>query len=195
MIRKLNANKPLNRLANGLADQSHPITVTVTTTATTSISSTSVPTTSATNLITNYGVTPANEVYDVALDCGSLATTLQTTNTYNNVYNDNYKVYCGVDFGNAPSTNPDAAPVIDLLGIVAYRLTDCLEACSALNYRSMSNNFIDSYRCQSVSFNSRLAEQMEILEGNCWLKNGIPANISDLKASSENFLLSAALQS
>lgn len=153
----------------------------------------------ATNgLLANYAVIPATNVYNVSLDCEDLASKAQRTISHG-ASKQEFQVYCGLDFATAAGedANGNAVPVLDLVSTIQYTLANCLEACASYNTRSDRNGFADSLRCRAVTFTSRLHEALSEQEGNCWIKNGTPADIDALPVISDLgqfFVLSAALQ-
>lgn len=74
-------------------------------------------------------------------------------------------------------------------------LAHSLEACSSLNRRAIGMGVPDIMRCRSVTFNSRLRENLVLFEGNCWLKNGTPSNLDAVAQTTDTWYVSAALAS
>ena len=145
-------------------------------------------------LVTNYTVVPPSQVYNVPLDCEKLATSIQTTSVQTTSVR-RYKIYCGVDFGNAlPSTQSDSigSPLLytNLARVIAYSLNDCLEACSWLNFFAT-----EYWGCHSVYYSSRLHDSLAFGSiGNCWLKNGTPADIASFEVNPDHYFLGAVEQ-
>jgi hypothetical protein len=113
--------------------------------------------------LTNYTVAPAISVENVFLDCPNIASSQYTT-----TQNEKFSLYCG----SAWVSGLEAAQggvVADMVHIVAYSVQDCLEACSGFNYEQRKWN--GTARCRAMNFRANMAEKVEAIGGNCWLKN------------------------
>jgi hypothetical protein len=97
--------------------------------------------------------------------------------------------YCGEDF-TAGLAADGGGVIADIAGIVAYSATDCMEACSALNYQS--NKWRTPTKCLSISFWIDLNDMTVAEGGNCWLKNASLA--VGAEATLNNLAVSAKLQ-
>lgn len=57
----------------------------------------------------------------------------------------------------------------DMIHLVAYSAEDCMEACSGFNFEQRRWN--GTARCRAMNFRANMAEKVEAIGGNCWLKN------------------------
>ncbi|KAI2643130.1 hypothetical protein GGS21DRAFT_135 [Xylaria nigripes] len=127
-------------------------------------SSNSTPfTTNKDGLILDYVVEPARNIYNVSVDCASLDNQVYTTSK-----NENFMVYCDVNFGSGDLVDKDGKSVIlaDIIAMTAYSLTDCLQACS--QFTAHSKKWDVDNECGAVTFAKNMATHAD---GNCWLKN------------------------
>ncbi|RSM06501.1 hypothetical protein CEP52_005697 [Fusarium oligoseptatum] len=123
------------------------------------------PTPSATTSAAFFTPTPAAEIRNLTWFCeeSEQTKTIQLTNGFD------FKVYCGTDGGGVG--NADGGGTLkDLVGIIAYSLEDCLQACTQMN--AMDDNQDTGVTCKSVSFRANLAQSYKQYGGNCWLKDG-----------------------
>ena len=147
-----------------------------TTTETPTSSSSSSP------LLSNYAPAATSAVNTLAINCPALDN--QETITH---FGDKFTSYCGENF--AAGLAADGGGVIaEIAGIVAYSATDCMEACSALNYQS--NKWGIPTKCLSISFWINLNNFTLSFGGNCFLKNatlavGVEAPLSNLAVSAK----------
>lgn len=148
-----------------------------------------------TGLLANYAVLPAVNVYNVSVDCAELAQKPITT-LFNPIANQIYDVHCGVDFGNSAGEDSQGneVPTRDLMGIISYDLSTCIEACSSINRFNGQNKVDKTRNCRSVTFIARIHESLASQEANCFIKNGTPASIQTVTNPSAFYIISAALQ-
>ena len=112
--------------------------------------------------LTSY--TPANpsNIALLALDCPAL-----NNHQYTSHYTDTFTQYCGIDM---PAGHPAATggTYVDLVDVVAYTADACMDACSALSFRSglVGGN---TTKCLAVMF---LQDMSDFITGDCFLKNG-----------------------
>jgi hypothetical protein len=137
---------------------------------------------SSSPLLSNYAPAATSAVSTLALNCPALDN--QETITH---FGDKFTSYCGEDF-TAGLAADGGGVIADIAGIVAYSATDCMEACSALNYQS--NKWGAPIKCLSISFWTNLNNFTMGLGGNCWLKNatlavGVEATLSNLAVSAK----------
>ncbi|KAH9889697.1 hypothetical protein F4778DRAFT_753736 [Xylariomycetidae sp. FL2044] len=147
---------------------------------TTTISATAVAA-SQTVSLDNYSVAAADTVELLDVDCDSLTNQNQKSRR-----GEQYTVVCGKDFGTGAlrdAANNAEAQVADVGALVAYSVTDCLEACSNFSYFAAKRGSADA--CGSVTFRSNMAENLESNRANCWLKNSTVAFMS-AKTSCDN---------
>lgn len=146
---------------------SAPILSSTSSTPTTS-SVTSITSTTATAVIfSNYAVPRPTSTSDtVALDCPAL-----NQKNYTTARNQNFLMSCNVGLSG-----------FDLVGIAAYIVDDCIEACSSMNAFNGTNV------CTAITFNAAMYENWG-QHANCWLKTQ-----EDITNTNGAGLLSAALQ-
>ncbi|KAI1821976.1 hypothetical protein F4861DRAFT_424021 [Xylaria intraflava] len=114
-------------------------------------------------LYVNYEPQPHSKVSTINVDCKTLNDSVQTTHK-----GDKFHVYCGVDFGSGKRKNGSGKDIVlaDLVGIFAYSVADCLQACSQYNFQAKVRK--DSGRCGAITLDIDMANKTD---GNCWLKN------------------------
>ena len=96
----------------------------------------------------------------LALNCPNLDQAGQQTirvGTYTWFFNS----MCGTDFAGH-----------DIVGIISYSLSNCLQACV------MYNLFYGENNCVAVHFAADMVSALSSNFANCWLKNGTEANLS-----------------
>ncbi|KAH7268535.1 hypothetical protein MRS44_011198 [Fusarium solani] len=127
-------------------------------------STTANPTPSATTSAAFFTPTPASQIRNLTWFCeeAEQTKTIQLTSGFE------FKVYCGTDGGGANSAEGGGA-LKDLVGIIAYSLEDCLQACTQMN--AMDDNQDTGVTCKSVSFRANIAQSYKQYGGNCWLKD------------------------
>ncbi|KAI1433361.1 hypothetical protein GGR50DRAFT_509194 [Xylaria sp. CBS 124048] len=135
-------------------------------------------TTAAGTSLTDYKVAPAQDVISIDVDCSALNNTIQTTPK-----KDDFHVYCGVDFGSGKRVDGQGRDIIlaDIVGINAYSLPDCLQACSQYNFES--KKWGSPLRCGAVTLAVDMAKKPD---GNCWLKNSTLTHTAGGGASSDS---------
>ena len=145
---------------------------------------------SATTLAVDYVLADSSQIYNLSLDC----TDGQIVKD-NGKYQNTYVTYCGVDFSNHVVSSLDQLLLVDILGITAYTLGDCLQACSDLNAYNEGLSRLSIMYCRSVLFGTDIRSLIASVGANCWIKNGTLANINSfLEALAGSILyLSAAL--
>ena len=72
--------------------------------------------------------------------------------------------------------------VRNIAAIVAYDVSDCIHACASLNQMDV-NDDIASPRCQSVTFISEMKDNVDLYDGNCFLKNATVAELGQAAMS------------
>jgi hypothetical protein len=102
----------------------------------------------------------------VALDCPAL-----NQKNYTTARNQNFLMSCNVGLSG-----------FDLVGIAAYIVDDCIEACSSMNAFNGTNV------CNGITFNAAMYDNWG-QHANCWLKTQ-----EDITNTNGAGLLSAALQ-
>jgi hypothetical protein len=90
----------------------------------------------------------------------------QIATTYNGAQ---FTFSCGYDFG-AGGNAAQGGVIADIVGLVAYSVLDCIDACSVLNFKS--KQWEVATRCNSITFDTVMATTIGTVGGNCWLKNG-----------------------
>ena len=99
----------------------------------------------------NLSVPISTMVETVALDCPSIDAQVHTS-----VLGAIFAIQCGVDLAGA-----------DIVGMIAYNLYDCIDACSSMN----SFNVTDK-ACKAVTFTKTMSNSAKANNGaNCWLKS------------------------
>jgi len=73
--------------------------------------------------------------------------------------------------GNAPR-------YYDMLGLIAYTLSDCFQACLSMNGRIALYDRETWMYCRSIYFSAQLSSLVDRTGANCWIKNGTPSDIS-----------------
>lgn len=111
----------------------------------------------------NYTVEPAVNVEWLFLDCPNIASSLFTTSQ-----NEKFSLYCRSAFVSGLEA-AEGGVVADLVHIVAYSAEDCMEACSGFNYEQ--RKWGGEARCRAMNFRANMAEKVQAIGGNCWLKN------------------------
>jgi hypothetical protein len=183
LLSALSANSGSNTVT-GTADRPSSCPVIAATLTTTSSGTT------ATALAVDYAPADQSHIYNLSLDCTD-GQIIKNSGRYKN----NYVTYCGVDFSNHVVSSLDNLLLIDILGITAYTLGDCLQACSNLNAYNEDFARPSMTYCRSVVFNADLHDSITSVGANCWMKNGTPANIDILprEPAGSILYLSAAL--
>ena len=153
--------------------------VTSTVTATVTGASASSNATSSATPTTAYTPSAPTDVLLLSLNCQN--DTIQESTFHKGTF----QQYCGIDFGSgAISTTKDsngkALVYVDLLGIIEYTLSDCLQACLNMNVNNDLYNRDSSMYCRSILFNSQLRNSVQNVGANCWIKNGTPADINPI---------------
>ncbi|KAJ1324013.1 serine/threonine kinase PknH [Microdochium nivale] len=125
----------------------------------------STTTTTTNGLFVGYKPAAPAMVDTISVDCRALAAQPQKSLAQI------YSAYCGVDLstGSRPAMGGGSVAVADMVGIVAYSLEACLDACSTVNviaYRAKTET-----KCHAVTFRWDLAKAWERSNANCWLKN------------------------
>jgi len=132
--------------------------------------------TTSSGLFINYKAQPTNMVYSLASDCKTLGPTMT------NVLGDQFAINCDRDLNVGPADETDSEgnslPLVDILGIVAYALDDCLVSCS--EYTIRSKQYGSTNRCGSVTFSPNISNHTypKGYGTNCWLKNGTVKSLS-----------------
>lgn len=93
----------------------------------------------------------------------------------------NARCYCGRNFGTHVTANETdlmgkSLLLDDILGIIAYTLEDCLQACSVT---------------QGLYYNADIQFAVSEWGANCWIKNGTPADIASVLVYPSSIFLSA----
>jgi hypothetical protein len=145
-------------------------------------------------IFTNYAVPTPSNIDSVAFNYqdGSVQ-----ENTY---YQGTFQIYCGTDFGsNQASQSKDSSGNTlnygDVLNILAYSASECMQACLEVNHWNNMLARPSSMLCQTVHFTSLLSQGLTQNGANCWLKNGIPANVASFQNNNDLAVLSAILTS
>lgn len=138
-------------------------------------SSTAKPTNSTPTALDNVSVPKPNDVNSLALDCPKIDST-----TYISRIGQSFQFVCAMDYqGNSPAAQRNGT-VKDLVGLIAYSVDDCIEACSEMN------EYLGG--CGAITLKADMSLSVKLFRANCWLKNtsgrGIPK---------ENTLVSAKL--
>lgn len=155
----LGANLASCRSNSKAASEVAPNTINHTSTVTATRTAAATSTANAT--FHNYVPAAPSSVSSLALNCPALNNQGAQT-----AYGDRFVVYCGEDFSNGFPADGGGI-IADFINIIAYSFEDCLEACSALNYRSQKYHR-NNTTCRAVTFISDLGNYAN---GNCWLKN------------------------
>jgi len=90
---------------------------------------------------------------------------------------DKFRFSCGFDIASGFKTQSGDV-VADIIGIISYSLSDCLEACSEYTYRH--TEWITGKKCTGVAFGFDMKNDTTANHGNCWLKNGTVATGTQL---------------
>lgn len=77
-----------------------------------------------------------------------------------------YKFYCGMD-------TPGSDTIKDLVGLVAYTFSDCIDACTKMNEFVSRNK--NGTNCDSLVFGWQMSNAWGAFGSNCWLKSGTAA--------------------
>ena len=114
---------------------------------------------------TNISVPKPNMVPFLALDCPAIDSQIHPSAT-----GSLFVVQCGLSLSGA-----------DLVGIVAYSLYDCIDACATMNV------FLNASTCKTVHFTTVMAgSYASNLHSNCWLKTAvIPTGESPTSANAK----------
>lgn len=136
------------------------------------VASTSVSTT-VNGLLVNYLPEPTSMVYSVSADCDELSQEDQISP----IDNETYAVRCQYNLVTGSSSqqsdsNGNSLLMVDIIGIVAYTLADCIRACSQRTRQTKLWGLPDSDSCRAVTFDTLLESATAGVGGNCWLKNG-----------------------
>lgn len=117
-------------------------------------------------MLLNYRPAPSSDVESLAVDCEALARAEQVT-----AENERFAVRCRTDLfsGARPDASGAVVYLADLVGLAAYTLDDCLEACSLYNRQSVYTKRGDA--CGAVTFCAAMQRYTHTTGGNCWLKN------------------------
>jgi hypothetical protein len=139
---------------------------------TTSSAASATSTTATAVVFSNYEVPRPTSTSDtVALNCPAL-----DQKNYTTARSQNFLMSCNVGLAG-----------YDLVGIAAYIVDDCIEACSSMNaFLASSNN--GTSVCTAITFNAAIYENWN-QHANCWLKTK-----EDVTTSNGVGLLSAQLQ-
>ena len=110
-----------------------------------------------------------------------------------------FHVYCGTDFGTGlASTTKDSGGntlnYIDILGVIAYSTSLCMQACLELNNWGESLDRPSADYCRAIHFSAELSSAVGQLGANCWLKNGTPADAGSVPVGDTSTGLSATLE-
>lgn len=76
-------------------------------------------------------------------------------------------------------SNGNALLLVDLIGIVAYTLADCIRACSQRSLQVKKLGLPDNESCRAVTFDTEMQSATAQAGGNCWLKNGTSDDSTD----------------
>lgn len=146
---------------------------------TASIDVTGEATTTTGGLFVNCLPEPTSTVKDLDMDCEALRRDEQVTQR-----SEYFNVYCNVDLvsGGKQDASGNEVFIGDLVGLVAYTLSDCLQACSLYNKQSGIIGRDDG--CGAVTFCTAMQKYSLSAGGNCWLKNttmsiGVDTNSGD----------------
>jgi hypothetical protein len=69
---------------------------------------------------------------------------------------------------------PVSDGIKDLVGLVAYTFSDCIDACTIMNENVARNK--NGSSCDSLVFGWQMSDAWEAFGSNCWLKSGTAAN-------------------
>lgn len=122
-------------------------------------------------MLTTRGFTA--KVYNVSADCDNLAAQDQISP----INNESFTVRCqfnlptGTDSQQTDSDG-NVLKLVDMIGIVAYTLVDCIRACSERTRQVKLLGLPVSETCRAVTFGTQLQSLVSGAGGNCWLKNG-----------------------
>lgn len=128
------------------------------------------PTSFATAALTNLSVPAPRMVDSLALDCPSTHGKYYTSATTGITFS----IWCDHDYPVGLIAEGNNATVKDIMAIVAYAMDDCMEACSSMNAKSLSN------ACAGVAFNSNMSL---FPNGNCWLKDKVGPGLQRVKSA------------
>lgn len=139
----------------------------------------------------SYAPIPASNVTSVQTGkfCDSDGNLTRKSKLYTASAVFHFDLYCGKDFRAGyqafnPVTQSGIAngTITDLVAIVAYSVTDCINACVSMNNLVQAGNS-DSPPCQSITFLPNMKDLVLTEWGNCFLKN---ATINDLTSAYDN---------
>lgn len=118
----------------------------------------------------NYTVADPHTVTNLSSPCTGIGAKLKTyTSSRNEVYNS----ICNAAFKSGLAALQGGV-VADLSHLVAYTVEDCMEACSGFNYEQKKWN--NTQICRAYNFRLNMAEKVNAIGGNCWLKNDTVAD-------------------
>lgn len=109
--------------------------------------------------LTNFSVPAPSTVASVALDCPNL-----TGQSYISATNHTFTQSCNHDYLNGTSAAGNVGTIHDIVGIIAYSMNDCMDACSTMN--QLQYGLV----CAGVTFNAAMS-MMYAHRANCFLKN------------------------
>lgn len=122
-------------------------------------SSTTTYATTVSGLILDYRAEPTGRIWSVYNPCPSDAKI------------GSFTIYCETDIRTGIASADDSNLVVaDIVGVVTYSLTDCLQDCSTFNRKAAE--WMRTERCRGVTFNPDITQSVNNEGGNCWLKNG-----------------------
>ncbi|RSL52225.1 hypothetical protein CEP54_011034 [Fusarium duplospermum] len=130
-----------------------------------STTTTPTPSTSTTTSAAFFTPTPASQIQNLTWFCEEpeQSKTIELTNGFK------FKAYCGTDGGGVGNAE-GGGTLKDWVGIIAYSLEDCLQACTQMN--AMNDSQDTGATCKSVTFRPGLSDSYKWHGSNCWLKDG-----------------------
>lgn len=141
----------------------------------------------------NYAVLPSSQVNTLKKNdfCDSKGDLTRDSVFTTRGGNASFDINCGVIYQEGlpaydPTTTsgPAVGTVRNVAALVAYTVSDCIEACASLNDLTL-NKIADSPKCQSITFISNLEGAVEAYDGNCFLKNATLQDLSQAAVSKE----------
>ena len=179
-----------------LSTASHTVTSIVTVTADSQPPNTASAATSSgiatATPVTNYAVPAPSDVSSVSFNCQDGV--IQESTFYKGAF----EVYCGTDFGGpsastSTDSNGSALNYVDILGLLVYSSSSCMQACLELNYWGDLLGRPSPEYCRAIHFSAELSSALSENGANCWLKNGTPADAGSFPVGDPTTGLSATL--
>lgn len=104
------------------------------------------------------------------------------TTLFVNRRKDTFALSCGQDFNEGYAA--EGGRLVNIVGILAYSLLDCLDACSMINEKNKEVGHPSILRCRSVAFAWTMGHYAPAQGGNCYLKNGtLPSDVTPMLVS------------